>query len=270
MALPAHASATIMAASQTSEPPAVAIVTTEGCPYCRRAKAELTAANIPYTEYLLTNQIQVLKEVKAASGQSTVPQVFVGGQLIGGASDVTAGLKDGSFTRRVQESASTPPLPPTIQAALKAALPAKPTKEEQASTNARTENEAELKSFAASVQSAGFGGSPGSTFSATKALRWLQDAKAMAPPAAVKVLASLQAANILTLGPGISFKSDSEGDLSSILSVGKDVTVRWVADCPLATSLSAPLNEHYTWYGPPRSAVQVSDLKRVVIIVYFL
>jgi glutaredoxin len=64
-------------ASTSSPPqqPSVAVVTTQGCPYCRQAKADLTAAGIPYTEILITNQLDILSEIKKTTGQSTVPQV---------------------------------------------------------------------------------------------------------------------------------------------------------------------------------------------------
>jgi glutaredoxin len=76
--LAATATAAIVAMATTSsspQQPSVAIITTQGCPYCRQAKADLTAAGIPYTEILITDQLDVLAEIKKATGQSTVPQV---------------------------------------------------------------------------------------------------------------------------------------------------------------------------------------------------
>ena len=61
--------------SQQQNQPSVAVVTTQGCPYCRQAKADLTAAGIPYTEILITDQLDVLNEIKKTTGQATVPQV---------------------------------------------------------------------------------------------------------------------------------------------------------------------------------------------------
>jgi glutaredoxin len=62
-------------ASTSSTQPSVAVVTTQGCPYCRQAKADLNAAGIFYTEILITDQLDVLNEIKKTTGQSTVPQV---------------------------------------------------------------------------------------------------------------------------------------------------------------------------------------------------
>jgi len=53
----------------------VAVVTTAGCPYCKRVKAALREAEIDFQELDLSNKIEVLDSVKRASGQSTVPQV---------------------------------------------------------------------------------------------------------------------------------------------------------------------------------------------------
>lgn len=65
-------------AASSAPPPAVAVITTQGCPYCRRAKADLTAAGIPFTEILIgEDQAELLSAVKAASGQATVPQVRI-------------------------------------------------------------------------------------------------------------------------------------------------------------------------------------------------
>lgn len=61
--------------SSSSQQPSVAVVTTQGCPYCRQAKADLSAAGIPYSEVLITDQLDILDEIKKATGQSTVPQV---------------------------------------------------------------------------------------------------------------------------------------------------------------------------------------------------
>ena len=254
-----------MATSQ-SEQPAVAIVTTEGCPYCRQAKSALTTAGIPYTEYQLTNQVEILQQVKAASGQATVPQIFVGGQLVGGASEVAAGLKDGSFTRRVEE-ASTSPLPPAIQNALAEFLEqqhhASDNSNFSSSDTASKKDTADLRLLAASMQKSGFGGSPGAIFNSSKALKWLQMENQATPEAAASTLGTLQAANILTLGPDIGLQ-DLDVDLTSVSNSGKDVILRWVGDCPLGTSLKEPLNVHYAWFGPPRSAVEVRYIYRYI------
>jgi len=72
---PTAITAAMAASSPSSQQPSVAVVTTQGCPYCRQAKADLSAAGIPYSEILITDQLDILNEIKKATGQSTVPQV---------------------------------------------------------------------------------------------------------------------------------------------------------------------------------------------------
>lgn len=60
-----------------------------GCPHCARAKATLKANGILYTDISQDQRINS-SVVRAVSGQSTWPQVFIGGKLIGGADAVDA------------------------------------------------------------------------------------------------------------------------------------------------------------------------------------
>lgn len=58
-----------------------------GCPHCARARAELDSHGIPYEEVSLGERVS-LAAVRAATGRSTVPQIFMGGKLVGGADDL--------------------------------------------------------------------------------------------------------------------------------------------------------------------------------------
>lgn len=55
-----------------------------GCPHCARAKDLLNRRGIPFEAVHLGDEL-TMQGVKAASGVATVPQVFVGGKLVGGA-----------------------------------------------------------------------------------------------------------------------------------------------------------------------------------------
>jgi len=66
--------------------PAVVFART-GCPHCARAKETLKANGIVFEEVTLGKGV-TLSAVRAASGKGTVPQVFIGGKLIGGADEV--------------------------------------------------------------------------------------------------------------------------------------------------------------------------------------
>ena len=58
-----------------------------GCPHCARAKALLERRGVAFEEVTLGKGITT-SALRAVSGKSTVPQVFLGGRLIGGADDL--------------------------------------------------------------------------------------------------------------------------------------------------------------------------------------
>ncbi len=58
-----------------------------GCPHCARAKALLDTNGVIYEEVTL-GKGTTSSTVRAVSGRGTVPQVFIGGQHIGGADDL--------------------------------------------------------------------------------------------------------------------------------------------------------------------------------------
>jgi glutaredoxin-like protein len=53
-----------------------------GCPYCAGAKAILAEHGIDYEDITVGGDVS-LRAVRAATGSDTVPQVFIGGELIG-------------------------------------------------------------------------------------------------------------------------------------------------------------------------------------------
>jgi peroxiredoxin/glutaredoxin len=60
------------------------ILARHGCPHCQRAKALLRQRGIAFEAVHLGEELS-MQGVKAASGRTTVPQVFVAGRLVGGA-----------------------------------------------------------------------------------------------------------------------------------------------------------------------------------------
>jgi glutaredoxin-like protein len=64
--------------------PTVTLITRKGCPHCTRAKEILTVNGLPYEEVELSQTI-TNRSLTALSGAYTTPQVFMDGQLIGGA-----------------------------------------------------------------------------------------------------------------------------------------------------------------------------------------
>ncbi len=70
--------------------PPVTIYTTPGCPYCRRAKMLLTRKDVAYEEIDVSARAAREAMVERAGGRSTVPQIFIGLQHIGGCDELYA------------------------------------------------------------------------------------------------------------------------------------------------------------------------------------
>ena len=62
-----------------------------GCPYCARAKGLLHDAGIAFEEMVLNRDFSEAT-LRAVSGRSTVPQVFINGRHIGGSEELEAWL----------------------------------------------------------------------------------------------------------------------------------------------------------------------------------
>ncbi|MES2740275.1 MAG: glutathione peroxidase [Pseudomonadota bacterium] len=74
-----------------SAPESALIFAKPGCPHCARAKAALARHGYDYTEITMSQQVNS-KALRAVAGQSTWPQVFIGGKLIGNADALDAHL----------------------------------------------------------------------------------------------------------------------------------------------------------------------------------
>ncbi len=69
----------------------VEIYTKFGCPYCYRAKRLLDGKGASYEEHDITmGGPQRAEMIQRANGRTTVPQVFIDGQHIGGSDDLAA------------------------------------------------------------------------------------------------------------------------------------------------------------------------------------
>jgi glutaredoxin 3 len=75
--------------SETSKPPVV-MYASDWCGYCARARALLEAKGIAYTEIDVDLVPGAREEMMARGGGSTVPQIFIGGQPIGGSDELRA------------------------------------------------------------------------------------------------------------------------------------------------------------------------------------
>ena len=70
--------------------PEVLIYTTSWCPFCRRAKALLKEKGVAFTELDIEADPAHRKAMIESSGRSTVPQIFINGQGVGGSDDLHA------------------------------------------------------------------------------------------------------------------------------------------------------------------------------------
>ncbi|MFT5396147.1 MAG: glutaredoxin-like protein [Gammaproteobacteria bacterium] len=77
------------------KPEFVSLISRKGCIHCERARKALEANDMPYEEVVLGQGI-TSRTLRAISGATTTPQVFIGGKLIGTANDLDAYLKEKS------------------------------------------------------------------------------------------------------------------------------------------------------------------------------
>jgi glutaredoxin 3 len=70
--------------------PTVKVYSKSSCPYCVRAKALLDRKGIAYEEIDVEHDDALRIWLVEASGQRTVPQIFVGDRSLGGFSDIDA------------------------------------------------------------------------------------------------------------------------------------------------------------------------------------
>ncbi len=74
-------------APDAATPADVTIFTRDGCEFCVRAKGLLNDAGIQYEELVL-NRDFTEATIRAVSGKSTVPQIFINGDYIGGSEEL--------------------------------------------------------------------------------------------------------------------------------------------------------------------------------------
>lgn len=75
--------------------PKVTVYTKDHCPYCVRAKRLLDRKGVAYEEVNVEGRDELRTWLVEATGQRTVPQIFVGERSLGGFSDVDALDREG-------------------------------------------------------------------------------------------------------------------------------------------------------------------------------
>ncbi|AUX47855.1 glutaredoxin [Sorangium cellulosum] len=91
----------------------VTIYVTEYCGYCAMAKRLLTQKQVRFTEINVEGRDDLRAWMVKASGQRTVPQIFINGDSVGGFSELSALDKKGQLDARLNEPprADAPTLP---------------------------------------------------------------------------------------------------------------------------------------------------------------
>lgn len=80
----------------------VEIYSSPYCPYCTRAKRLLDAKGVVYEEIdVIANPRRKPEMVERAGGRTTVPQIFIDGEGIGGCDDMMALEHAGSLDARL-------------------------------------------------------------------------------------------------------------------------------------------------------------------------
>jgi len=85
----------------------VEIYTSAWCGYCFRAKALLQSKNIPFEEIAVDGKPELRREMQQRSGRYTVPQIFIGGQAIGGSDDLLRLEATGELDRLLGAASNT-------------------------------------------------------------------------------------------------------------------------------------------------------------------
>jgi glutaredoxin 3 len=77
--------------------PRVQVYTKRYCPYCVQAKALLDRKKVPYEEIDAEGKDELRSWLAEATGQRTVPQIFVDGRPLGGFTDIDALDREGKL-----------------------------------------------------------------------------------------------------------------------------------------------------------------------------
>ncbi len=86
--------------------PKVEIYSKYFCPFCKSAKHLLKQLNVPYEEIEISFSPQLQAEMKRRSQRTTVPQIFINGEHIGGSDDLYREQRNGNLKRLLSQNAA--------------------------------------------------------------------------------------------------------------------------------------------------------------------
>jgi glutaredoxin 3 len=75
----------------------ITLYTTRYCPYCIRARDLLDEKGAAYKDIAVDHDPQLRQEMMGRSGRSTVPQIWIGEQHIGGSDELTLLERQGNL-----------------------------------------------------------------------------------------------------------------------------------------------------------------------------
>lgn len=79
--------------------PGIDIYGTEFCSYCAAARMLLKSRGLPYNDIKISNDPEARREMEQRSGRRSVPQIFIGGQPIGGFDELCELDESGELAR---------------------------------------------------------------------------------------------------------------------------------------------------------------------------
>ena len=83
----------------------VELYTTPFCPYCVRARALLERKGVAFTEIdIIEEPARRIEMVRRAGGRTSVPQIFIGGEHIGGSDELLALDRDDELDAKLGTS----------------------------------------------------------------------------------------------------------------------------------------------------------------------
>lgn len=82
----------------------VTVYTTDFCPYCQNAKRLLSQKGVPFSEINLSSKPDELTALKKRTGMRTVPQIFIGEELVGGFTELLALEQSKELDKKLAEN----------------------------------------------------------------------------------------------------------------------------------------------------------------------
>jgi thioredoxin 1 len=76
----------------------IEIYTKNWCPFCHRAKFLLDEKGLDYVEYDVTDNQELEAEMRVRTRQTSVPQIYINGDHLGGSDDLMAADRDGRLS----------------------------------------------------------------------------------------------------------------------------------------------------------------------------